>query len=107
MSSPLAPTEGWTLVNFFWPPSGTVVSGGGSTSSGTAVALQGVTALRNTTPVKQFEIQTLLYLNTPGDGAGGPFVFQPSDSNADDGIDYVIPNSITRPTLGSWVRMQT
>lgn len=65
-----------------------------------------MTALRNTIPSTPFEIQTLLYLNTPGDGAGGDFVFQAADTNSDDGIDYIIPNSITRPTPGSWVRMQ-
>lgn len=104
MSSPLAPTEGWQLKNWFWPPGTTVLTG--SSSGGAPVALQGVSALRNTTPGTPYEIQTLLYLNTPGDGAGGSFSFQPSDSNSDDGIDYIIPNSITRPTLGSWVRMQ-
>lgn len=79
----------------------------GSGSSGGSVALQGVPALRATTPSAEFEIRTLLYLNTPNDGAGGDFAFQPLDTNLDDGIDYIIPNSITRPTAGTWVRMQS
>lgn len=104
MSSPLAPTEGWRLRNWFWPSGSTTSTG---TGTGSSVALQGVSALRATIPAAEFEIRTLLYLNAPNDGAGGDFAFQPLDTNLDDGIDYIIPNSITRPTTGTWVRMQT
>lgn len=78
--------------------------GGGGSSDYVPVAIPGAGALRLIIPTTEYEMYDLLYLNYPGDGSGGKFVYMPNDSNSDDGIDYIIPAAITRPTTGTFVR---
>lgn len=82
---------------------GESTGGSGGSSSTSLFGILGVTALRQIVP-EDYKTYPLLYLNTEGDGLGGWFVYQPADTHADDGVDYLIPSSITRPTAGSFVR---
>ena len=83
--------------------SGSSSGGGSSSSGGASFGVLGADALRLLTP-EDYRTYPLLYLNTEGDGVGGWFVFMPDDSHADDGVDYIIPASITRPSTGTFVR---
>lgn len=87
---------------------GSASSGGssGSGSSGGAggsFGILGVAALRLIEP-EPYRTYPLLWLNADGDGQGGWFTFIPTESHADDGVDYVIPASVVRPSLGTLVR---
>lgn len=80
-------------------------SGGssGSSGSGGSFGVLGAAALRLVEP-EPYRTYPLLWLNSDGDGMGGWFTFIPTDSHADDGVDYIIPSSIVRPTLGTFKR---
>lgn len=103
MSSPFGHQDSWTLRNWFHSPCSTS-GGSASVASSRPIGVNGAGALRLLTPTYENELYDLLYLNYPGDGAGGRFAYDPDDSNVDDGIDYIIPTSIVRPTTGTFVR---
>lgn len=95
----------WQLCNCSSAVSATSGSGGtgsGSSDSG-SFGIQGASALRVVIP-EALKTYPLLWLNADGDGLGGWFVFRPEDTHADDGMDYFIPASITRPSPGTFVR---
>lgn len=102
MASPLGNADQWQFRNWLAP----VINITNSVGPERQVGIAGAGALRLVVPTTEYELYDLLYLNYAGDGAGGTFAYMPNDSNADDGIDYIIPASITRPTTGTFVRTQ-
>lgn len=96
----------WQLCNLCSAADATSGSGGsggsGSSSTG-SFGILGAAELRLVTP-EDYKTYPLLWLNSEGDGMGGWFVFIPDDTSADDGVDYLIPASITRPSSGTFIR---
>lgn len=67
-------------------------------------AIPGVAALRAITLHPNHAVRYLSYLNTPGDGMGGNFIFNASATTADDSVDYVRPVDVRSTNPGRWVR---
>lgn len=67
-------------------------------------AIPGVAALRAVTLHPNHTVRYLSYLNNPGDGQGGSFIFNDQDTHDDDAVDYVRPNDVRRTNPGRWVR---
>ena len=61
-------------------------------------------ALRAITLHPNHAVRYLSYLNTPGDGMGGNFIFNASATTADDSVDYVRPVDVRSTNPGRWVR---
>lgn len=104
MGSPFGSTDSWTLR--YWGQPIINIDNGSSSAVATRIGVNGAGALRLLVPSYENQLYDLLYLNYPGDGAGGIFAYDSDDATADDGIDYIIPASITRPTTGTFVRTQ-
>lgn len=77
-----------------------VQSGGAATVTG----YNGVADLRTRTEHGANSIAFIKYAATAGDGGQGWFVYDPTNSDADDGINTIIPNDVTRPAPGAWIR---
>lgn len=67
-------------------------------------AIPGVVALRAVTLHPNHTFRYLSYLNNPGDGQGGSFIFNSMESHADDSVDYVRPGNVHSSAPGRWVR---
>jgi hypothetical protein len=67
-------------------------------------AISGVAALRAITLHPNHAVRYLSYLNTPGDGMGGSFIFNASESTTDDSVDYIRPVDVRSTNPGRWVR---
>lgn len=68
------------------------------------LAIQGYVQLRTLTGYVNNELRYLEFGNVLGDALGGNFVFNSSDSTADDDVDYIKPNDISVGTPGRWIR---
>jgi len=82
---------------------------GGSGSSSVIVisgwlAIQGIAELRTLTGYSDNQLAYLEFRLTAGDGEGGNFVYDASNSTTDDGIDYIKPNDKATSDSGRWVR---
>lgn len=70
----------------------------------TFLAIQGVVALRQVTGYINNQYAYLEFNTAAGDGNGGSYVFDSSDTTADDSTDHIKPNDILSSSPGRWVR---